>query len=350
MSRQLPPQPQLDVLRKQARQLHRDHAAGEPDAVARVRSALRQLPPSASECFTLRHAQQVLAHEYGFTSWQALRSRVEPADADEVVWSDRHRHYETLVDDLVTAVRDERDERFGPPGRRLRAALAGMQERPGEQEILAAAQSVVAQANGCASWRALHQKVVEPVAAQLDRAQLIAFHDLHAELGRLLAEERNAEVGEGRRIELDNAYADQTSFGEFLLSMAPGAQVVRLSAEALGGHPALGLGRALLDGPFLDDGDRGQRASSWAQRVARALQTALAPVAAGRIDVVTLYPEPFDALAQAPMYEIGALCALEVRRERQAGGPSALLELFYPANGLVGALEAGTGPVSSRDG
>ncbi len=72
MSRQLPPQPNLDVLKKQARQLLNDHKDGQSEAVARVQAVIADLPAAATDSFGLRHAQQVLAGEYGFSSWQAL--------------------------------------------------------------------------------------------------------------------------------------------------------------------------------------------------------------------------------------------------------------------------------------
>jgi DNA-directed RNA polymerase specialized sigma24 family protein len=68
MSKQLPPSPQIDSLKKQARKLLNAFQAEEPEAFERIEQALPNLPPSAREVFTLRQAQQVLAHEYGFNS------------------------------------------------------------------------------------------------------------------------------------------------------------------------------------------------------------------------------------------------------------------------------------------
>lgn len=41
-----------------------------------MQAVAANLPPAATESFTLRHAQQVIAHEYEFTSWQALVDHV----------------------------------------------------------------------------------------------------------------------------------------------------------------------------------------------------------------------------------------------------------------------------------
>ena len=71
VARDLPARPSLDSLRKQARKLAREAAAGDDKAIARVRA---QLP---REAFPLsnRHAQLVIAREYGFAGWADLSFR-----------------------------------------------------------------------------------------------------------------------------------------------------------------------------------------------------------------------------------------------------------------------------------
>ena len=72
----LPERADIDQLRRQARELLRAAAAGEPEALARVRAV--------SERPTLAAAQLAIAREHGLRSWPALRSEVEsrrqPAD------------------------------------------------------------------------------------------------------------------------------------------------------------------------------------------------------------------------------------------------------------------------------
>ena len=58
----LPARPSLESLRKQAKQLARAVAAGEPAAIARARVCL----PRAEPPLTQRNAQFVIAREYGF--------------------------------------------------------------------------------------------------------------------------------------------------------------------------------------------------------------------------------------------------------------------------------------------
>jgi ankyrin repeat protein len=68
----LPPRPSLDSLRKQARTLARDAAAGDAAAAARVRAVL----PAAPLPLTLRSAQLVIAREYGYPGWPDLTAAV----------------------------------------------------------------------------------------------------------------------------------------------------------------------------------------------------------------------------------------------------------------------------------
>ena len=65
----LPSRPDLDQLRRQARELLRAADAGEPTAITRIHVVSPQL--------TLSAAQLALAREYGFRSWSALRAEAE---------------------------------------------------------------------------------------------------------------------------------------------------------------------------------------------------------------------------------------------------------------------------------
>jgi ankyrin repeat protein len=69
----LPDQPSLEQLRKQAKDLRRAVLAGDPPAVAEVRTRYPDAPPG----FPLRAAQLVVARRYGFASWTRLKRHVE---------------------------------------------------------------------------------------------------------------------------------------------------------------------------------------------------------------------------------------------------------------------------------
>lgn len=81
MSRQLPPRPNIDHLKKQAKDLLHAHQNGETAALQRIRDQLPALAGStpeqiASASFALHDAQSVIAREYGFQSWNELRAAV----------------------------------------------------------------------------------------------------------------------------------------------------------------------------------------------------------------------------------------------------------------------------------
>ncbi len=79
-ARSLPPRPDLDKLRKEARRLLAAIGAGDASALARL-DALK-LPRDGA---ALHDAQLILAREYGFPSWRAMKEHVEtqrrPVDA-----------------------------------------------------------------------------------------------------------------------------------------------------------------------------------------------------------------------------------------------------------------------------
>ena len=66
---ELPDRPNLDQLRRQARELLRGAADGEPAALIRIRAV--------SERVSLSAAQLALAREYGCASWPALHAEVQ---------------------------------------------------------------------------------------------------------------------------------------------------------------------------------------------------------------------------------------------------------------------------------
>lgn len=81
-SRSLPARPSLAQLKLQAKELQRDHREGKPSAAARIAAHhphLKGRSPRAvlGRPLALADAQLVLAREYGFESWAALKHRAE---------------------------------------------------------------------------------------------------------------------------------------------------------------------------------------------------------------------------------------------------------------------------------
>jgi len=78
MRRELPPRPHLEHLKKQAKELLESHSQGDPEARERVRTTL---PARLEAPLALHDAQSVIAREYGFASWRALRAELEQRSA-----------------------------------------------------------------------------------------------------------------------------------------------------------------------------------------------------------------------------------------------------------------------------
>jgi hypothetical protein len=79
----LPPRPSLESLRKQAKKLAREIAAGDAGAIARARAQL----PQAELPLSQRDAQLVLAREYGFPGWQDLVQGVNQRLGKGLEWA-----------------------------------------------------------------------------------------------------------------------------------------------------------------------------------------------------------------------------------------------------------------------
>jgi ankyrin repeat protein len=80
-ARKLRSRPDLDQLRRQARELRDAFAAGEPAAASEVTAHLRAADPGS---FALHDAQFVLARSYGFDSWPKLKARVDGVTVDRL--------------------------------------------------------------------------------------------------------------------------------------------------------------------------------------------------------------------------------------------------------------------------
>ena len=82
-SKSLPARPSLESLRKQAKKLARDIAAGDAAAIARARAHL----PNVDLPLTQRNAQVVVAREYGYAGWQDLTAEVSKRLGGGLEWA-----------------------------------------------------------------------------------------------------------------------------------------------------------------------------------------------------------------------------------------------------------------------
>ena len=82
-SKSLPVRPSLESLRKQAKKLAREIAAGDAGAIARARAHL----PKVDLPLTQRNAQLVIAREYGYAGWQDLTAEVSKRVGKGLDWA-----------------------------------------------------------------------------------------------------------------------------------------------------------------------------------------------------------------------------------------------------------------------
>jgi len=90
MSKQLPSNPNLEQLKKQAKSLLKRQQAADSEALTRIRenhprwknlSQEKEKEQVAASAFALADAQLVIASEYGFASWSKLQSYVKTLEA-----------------------------------------------------------------------------------------------------------------------------------------------------------------------------------------------------------------------------------------------------------------------------
>jgi hypothetical protein len=82
MQNSLPARPSQEQLKKLAKDLVKDHAEKQPDALALIRQNLPALAGKtdaeiAAQPFALHDAQSVIARQHGFSSWNELSNYVE---------------------------------------------------------------------------------------------------------------------------------------------------------------------------------------------------------------------------------------------------------------------------------
>ena len=82
MTKELPPRPSLSQLKKLVKELRKSHASGESSACKRIQQIHPKYKDGEEQAIrsidlAQRSAQLIIAREYGFESWPALRDHVE---------------------------------------------------------------------------------------------------------------------------------------------------------------------------------------------------------------------------------------------------------------------------------
>lgn len=104
-SKQLPENPNLSQLKRQAKELKSAVETDNPDALNRVRLSHPAPDEAVARPFTLRDAQVTVAREYGFDGWHELSAHVGEQMVDQ---RDLHRWFGVqLNNDMWAAIEDE---------------------------------------------------------------------------------------------------------------------------------------------------------------------------------------------------------------------------------------------------
>jgi ankyrin repeat protein len=169
MATQLPTFPSLDLLKKRARRLLRDAAAGDAKTQTRFRAAIPRLQSRDDAALIagvqLADAQHVLARELGFPSWPKLKHHVESLQPEPV-----------QAEHLLEAIRDHDRKaaiRLLRQNPKLAAFDAFTASATGQMERLAKAvdsdRGIVHAAQNAAGWTALLYACASPLAATNQR-------------------------------------------------------------------------------------------------------------------------------------------------------------------------------------
>ena len=107
--KQFPPNPSLEHLKSQAKQLLKAHNEGSLDAFQRIRTFFPKLTDATdteiqNAAFGLQDAQLVIAREYGFANWTRLKEAVLLQEQDTASASAKDRLFQILrIPDLTQA-------------------------------------------------------------------------------------------------------------------------------------------------------------------------------------------------------------------------------------------------------
>ena len=169
---QLPARASLEQLRKQAKELLKNYRAGDSVAVERFRAIIPRLVENDSDDdVALSDAQFVVAREFGFESWAALKQHVE------VLPNPKLEPYETVASDILKICSSEDHDAlqriteligrtYPYPDRRKQIQQHLMVIRGPESEIenitVADARLIIARRFGFESWAELAEQVTKP--------------------------------------------------------------------------------------------------------------------------------------------------------------------------------------------
>lgn len=253
-SRSLPARPSLESLRKQAKKLARDIAAGDAAAIARARLHLPNVEPP----LTQRNAQLVIAREYGFAGWHDLTAEVSKRLGNDLEWAVKQARrviHDNDVERLKTLLAEypallSREGTDADGGSLLRMATGSFGDafdasreerftRPACAEVLIDAGAIVT------------PSVIQGLIDSRARKLLALFRrhgllprtlEFSAALGELDAVRAFVEAGENDRATINTAFLRACSFEHEAVASLLLERAIALDPE-LGRHVDGGVGR-----------------------------------------------------------------------------------------------------------
>ena len=215
-TRKLPERPDLDQLRRQAKELLEALLAGEPSAVAEANRFYRHADAAK---FALRHAQLVLARSYGFDSWPKLKAYVDGVTISRLTEAARAGDVEQVR--AVLRVRPELVNRVAPSSHGHTALHYAVLGRMPEM-VRALMQSGADPCAGAAGIYALRD-AASPLAIAMERG--------YDEIVAVIREEDKRRKGERRCDPADRA---ERMAGMVRLLRGRGAELTARSAVIAG--------------------------------------------------------------------------------------------------------------------
>ena len=115
MTRQLPKKANLEHLRKQAKQLLKDHKAGDLQVCNRIRDYHPRFSKLSEQeiheaKFSLQDAQFTIANEYGFASWPKLTAAIKSTSKQQLLFGASNRGDIEEVRKLINSYHFEKSE------------------------------------------------------------------------------------------------------------------------------------------------------------------------------------------------------------------------------------------------
>jgi hypothetical protein len=340
MSKQLPPNPHLDVLKKQARQLLNAFQAEEPEAFERIEQALPDLPPSAREVFTLRQAQQVVAHEHGFSSWQRLAQHVGQSQEEREGPSFLER-CKGMAPALIAQLQAGSCPQIVRKIQRFFPQYAGRSE----DDIRASfsveqALVIVASEYGFDSWDALvanadqYQYTNSP---SMYKEHLSGLEAMHSALLKPWTASFSAAGHAAQHVDIEPVFTDQTTYWEFANSLSDSSCVFAIDMNGMDGQVVGSIGPNAVVGllglevakdEVIAEADM-QRMQPMVERLANDVEHLWQPIKTVSVRSVQIYADVFSTRATG-MHEVIGLLAFQVKTKGPKGESSGIVELCYP--------------------